>query len=239
VTEHGANASPSPPAGPAPDPAWRSRGAWIWFLAAVALLLAIDLGTKYLAFAFVADAPVAVDRADVTAILRNDPRALQALIPRHEPVVVAPHLLEFKLVLNPGAVFGTGAGMRWFFVGFTFVALAFATLLFARMTTARDRLTHLAIALIVSGGLGNLYDRLRYACVRDFIHPLPGVEFPFGITWPNGDPELWPYVSNVADAFLLVGIAILMIRLWNASPESPAKGPEAEASALTDGPTQS
>ena len=151
---------------------------------------------------------------------------LNALLPSHDPVEVIPGILNFTLVLNPGAVFGIGAGKRWIFVGFTLVAIAFAGWMFARWTTARDRWTHAALGLLVAGGLGNLYDRVLYACVRDFIHPLPGVKLPFGITWPNGSDEVWPYVSNVADAFLIAAIAMLLV----VSFRKPAPGSSAAGS---------
>ncbi|MBO6514574.1 MAG: hypothetical protein JJ974_11475, partial [Phycisphaerales bacterium] len=57
--------------------------------------------------------------------------------------------------------------------------------------------------------------RLVFACVRDFIHPLPGMKLPFGLTWPNGgSDEVWPYVSNVADLYLLIGIGLLLVYTW-------------------------
>ena len=196
------------PAGAERERAGGSFRAWVIFVALVALLTSADLISKDLAFERIADHPVVVKKEDALGLMRTQPQALNALIPRHEPVIVAPYLLEFKLVLNPGAVFGTGPGNRWFFVGFTIVALIVAVTMFARSTTRTQWLTHAGIALIVSGGLGNLYDRLVFACVRDFIHPLPGV------TWPGSTREVWPYVSNVADAFLLMGIAIVMVKLW-------------------------
>ncbi|MBL8744724.1 MAG: hypothetical protein JNK58_00045, partial [Phycisphaerae bacterium] len=55
-------------------------------------------------------------------------------------------------------------------------------------------------------------------------HPLPNASLPFGLRWPGGDPALWPYVSNVADAFLIIGIGLLMIRLWR-SPTHTAAAP--------------
>jgi lipoprotein signal peptidase len=203
--------------------AGRSWKSWTIFLALIALLTSADLVTKGLAFEHVAPTPVTLDRADVVYMLRTDPRLLQSLVPPHEPVIVVPYGLEFKLVLNPGAVFGTGPGMRWFFVGFTIVALTIATTLFATATTTRDWLTHTGIALIVSGGVSNLYDRLVFACVRDFIHPLPGVMI------PGTSRELWPYVSNVADAFLLVGIGIVMVKLWRAERTDTPEGTGADA----------
>ncbi len=194
--------------------AWRSRSAWTVLIISTLLALALDLGSKHLAFAHIAPDPVVVDRSDVMTQMAKDVRGLQALVPLHKAVTPIPHILEFKLVLNGGAVFGSGQGRRWFFIGFTGVALLFAIYLFARWTRANERWSHIAIGLILSGGLGNLYDRLTLACVRDFIHPLPGVTFPFGLSLPGGQREIWPYVSNVADAALLVGIIFLLIRIW-------------------------
>lgn len=188
--------------------AGRSILAWAVFLVLTGLFVSADLVSKDVAFARITDSPVEIEREDVLIFLHDQPQALNALVPVHEPVVVAPSLLEFKLVLNPGAVFGTGPGKRWFFIGFTGVALVVAIVMFAMSTRANQWLTHAGIALIVSGGVGNLYDRLTFGCVRDFIHPLPGV------TWPGSTREVWPYVSNVADALLLLGIAIVMVKLW-------------------------
>lgn len=190
----------------------RSARAWSVLLVAFVVALVMDLGTKSLAFARIADGPVRISR---DAVLRLPPSQINALVPRHEPIVVVPHVLELKLVLNPGAVFGLGAGGRWFFAAFTVGAIAFALWIFARWTRAGDWFAHLALALIVAGGVGNLYDRLVFACVRDFLHPL------YSLTFPGGRP-VWPYVSNVADAFLLVGIGMLMIFLWR--DERSARG---------------
>lgn len=192
-----------------------SRGAWILLLSVIAVGVALDLATKSLAFARIPDTPLEVKRNDVLATPIGQ---LQGLIPPHEPVIVVPHVLELKLVLNAGAVFGFGQGNRVFFITFTLAALGFAIWIFGWCTAARDRVAHIAIGLVISGGLGNLYDRVRFACVRDFLHPLPTANKPFGMTWPNGDAALWPYVSNVADAILLIGIGLLVIRLWRAGP---------------------
>lgn len=188
----------------------RSPRAWA-VLCSVALIgLVADLWSKAYAFAHVAGLPVVIDRQQVLSV--ND---LGYLIPRHEPVVAIDRLLEFTLVLNPGAVFGIGAGQRWFFVVFTVIACMVAMLLFVRWTHARDWMAHAGFGLIIAGGIGNLYDRLVFACVRDFIHPFPGVRLPLGIAWPGGNNELWPYVSNIADALLIVGIVLLMIHAWH------------------------
>jgi len=211
--------------------AWRFRGAWAALLVSIVLGVGVDLGSKSWAFSSLADAPVRVERSDALAKIRagvplnhvepigalreaGAPRAVwEPILPRHEPTVVVPSVLEFKLVLNAGAVFGSGQGKRWLFVGFTFVALGFCGYLFAVWSGPRDRLAHASIGLVVAGGVGNLYDRLVFGCVRDFLHPLAGVEWPFG--WRVfGGREVWPYVSNVADALLLIGIGVLLVKLW-------------------------
>ncbi len=203
-----------------PTSAWRSRAAWMWMILACVLAIAIDLGSKDLAFARVASRPVLVGREDVIRVSNAPelgPRAISqpeaGIVPRHDPLVVVPSLLNFQLVLNPGAVFGIGPGQRFFFIAFTVVALIFGMVMFAKWTTPRDRFAHAAIGLLIGGGLGNLYDRLAFACVRDFIHPLPDVHWPFGWTL-MGSREVWPYVSNLADLFLLIGIVMLLAHLW-------------------------
>ena len=204
---------PSPPTTPS-QPAWTSRRAWLLLLLVATIGLAADLWTKAWAFDHVAGYRVTVDRAAVLAIAQTDPRAIGRLIPNHPPLTVIPRLLDLTLVLNPGAVFGMGAGRRVFFMVFTLATVGFALFMFARWTLARDRFAHAAIGLLVAGGLGNFYDRWCFACVRDFIHPLPGVRFPFGWQPFGSGGQVWPWVSNVADAFLIVGILILAWQFW-------------------------
>lgn len=210
----------------APVSAWRSRAAWVWMTLACVLSIVIDLGSKELAFARVADQPVLVRRADVVRISKDPalgPRMISqseaGIIPKHAPVSVVPSVLDFQLVLNPGAVFGIGPGQRGFFIGFTVLALVFGLAMFAKWTGPRDYFAHASIGLLIGGGLGNLYDRLVFGCVRDFIHPLPGLLWPGGMK-VMGNPEVWPYVSNLADLFLLIGIVMLLIHLWKRDREA-------------------
>ena len=191
----------------------RDRAAWVTLLVTIALSLGLDLGSKAAAFRYVAGRPVEVVREHVLEVSKSDPRMVTTLVPLHDARVVVPEVLHFTLVLNPGAVFGIGPGKRWFFVGFTGLALAFGLGVFGLWTKPRDRMAHVGIGLLIGGGLGNLYDRLVYGCVRDFLHPLPGWEWPGGRKF-MGTSEVWPYVSNVADLFLLIGILMLMVHLW-------------------------
>jgi signal peptidase II len=200
----------------------RSRAAWAVLIILTVFGLATDLVSKAVAFRSIAARPVEVDRVEVLRAQR-DGRSLGSLVPAAS-VAVVPNLLDLSLVLNPGAVFGMGAGHRWFFVVFTGGALALAIWMFAAWTRPRDFVAHAAIGLLISGGLGNLYDRIMYACVRDFLHPLPGVVMPFGWNNPlSGGREVWPYVSNLADLWLLVGIGMLMWYLWRGGKKHAAE----------------
>ena len=189
-------------------PAYRSPRAWTLLLSLLFLGLALDIGTKYWSFAAVADDPVVLDREALTADPTLNP------IPHHNGIRVLPaHLLQFKLVINRGAVFGIGADQRGFFIGFTLVALIVGLYIFGAFTSARSRLAHTGLALILAGGIGNLYDRVVYGVVRDFLHMLPGWHLPFGWSWPGNNPEIFPWVFNIADVMLLTGMVLLMIHI--------------------------
>ena len=190
-------------------PAWRSPAAWAVLLVVFTLALAADLGTKSWSFRTVGDRPVVLDREQLLANPRYDPVGFgmrRAALPAD--------LLDFKLVLNPGAVFGLGANQRWFFVAFTIGALAVGLHVFAHYTDRRSFIAHIAIAMILAGGIGNLYDRLAFGRVRDFIHALPGRRLPFGWTWPGGSDQLYPWIFNIADAGMCVALLMLLIVMY-------------------------
>lgn len=224
--------SPTATTAPATLPAWASRAAWCRLMLVLVLALATDLVSKQLAFDRIAPNPVELDRQAVLHAAQTED-GVASLIPRHRPVTVIPSVLDLTLVLNRGAVFGLGQGQRWLFVAFTAVALGVGLWAFAMWTQRHQWLTHASLGLVLGGGLGNLYDRIVFACVRDFLHPLPGVSLPFGLRWPSGSGEVWPYVSNLADLYLILGIAGLVGHLWRAERDhrsvSPADSPERAA----------
>ena len=67
--------------------------------------------------------------------------------------------------------------------------------------------------MILAGGMGNLYDRIAFSVVRDFLHMFPGGKLPFDWHWPGGSTELFPWVFNVADLLLLVGMTLLLLHI--------------------------
>ncbi|MSR41189.1 MAG: signal peptidase II [Phycisphaerales bacterium] len=196
-------------------PAWKSAAAWYRLLVILVAVVLLDLATKAWAFHAVAMAPIELDRETVL----HDPHYQ---LPYHPGVDALPWgLLDFRLVLNHGAVFGIGQGSRLTFICFTIAATSAALLLFARGTRASMRLAHCAVALILAGGLGNLFDRMQYGAVRDFLHLLPGWNLPFGWQWPGcATSEVFPWIFNVADMSLLAGMALFIWGSWKAEKKS-------------------
>jgi len=85
----------------------------------------------------------------------------------------------------------------------------------SQKTTARDRWLCSALGLILAGTLGNLYDRLVFGGVRDFIH------WDYFFNWP---------VFNVADCCLVCGACLLLIQAFSPQPASqPDRDPTTTA----------
>lgn len=112
-------------------------------------------------------------------------------------------LVPLTLAFNKGAAFGIGIGedSRWLFVPITFVALGLLAVLF-KQAERGDWLRITAIALVVSGALGNLYDRVRWnRGVVDFIGPV--------------DLGFWHFpIFNVADIAITCGAIMLAVSFW-------------------------
>lgn len=201
-------------------PAWRSPVAWITLLLIFLFGLSVDLWSKSWAFDTVAGEPVVLDRNEILADSNWKP-------PWHDGVEVLPYgLLDLDLVVNHGAVFGIGQQSRGIFILFTIIAVVIATLIFAFWTRERSHWAHVGIALILAGGIGNLYDRIVYGAVRDFLHLAPGWDLPFGWQWPNGTAEIFPWVFNAADVLLLTGMAILILRSGGDRSDSRESTPD-------------
>jgi len=188
-------------ASPVPPVARRPRLIAAFFVV-VLLLLTGDLLLKWWAFDSFAG-PV-----DIPGVLAGD----DALPTRQ--TTLAPNMLALKLVLNQGAVFGLGQGYTWLFLIITVLAIGFVG--YVLLTSPADqRVMHLCLALILAGALGNMIDRITFGAVRDMLYLFPGVQLPFGWQWANGSREIYPWIFNLADVYLTVGIALMLLRsLW-------------------------
>jgi lipoprotein signal peptidase len=73
--------------------------------------------------------------------------------------VLIPKLLEFQTMMNDGALFGIGGGQTTLFLLASGVALVLVFVMFAQ-SPARSWVLQTALAAILAGALGNMYDRL-------------------------------------------------------------------------------
>ena len=181
---------------PSPKRAGKDKKAIVIAMVVVLIALGGDLLVKSLAFKNVAGFAV-------------DPNS----IPAHDAVNLVPSILSLKLVANRGAVFGIGQGQRWIFIILGLIAIAVIVTTFIK-SAANRRWMHIALALILAGALGNLYDRVMFSMVRDMLWLFPGVKLPFGWHWPKGNDELYPWVFNIADMALLFGLGVILILLY-------------------------
>ena len=180
------------------------------FLLVTLVVLAADLGLKTYAFNSVAGSPVVLDPAI--------PNTMG--VPYHDPFVLIPNVLHLQLTANTGAIFGMGKGSRWIFIVVSIVAVGFIGRVFWR-SPAQAKILHTALALILAGALGNLYDRFCFAAVRDMLHMFPGIDLPWNLTWPGGARGLYPWIFNIADVALLFGVLTVVWFTWKNAPPPP------------------
>lgn len=133
-----------------------------------------------------------------------------------DPIVLIPDVFGLTTNLNEGALFGMGQGKSLLFAGLSIIAALGVLIWLTIGGAARDAWLTVALAAIMAGILGNLYDRLGlpglkwqwpdpregqsvYA-VRDWLHvQIKAINF----NWP---------IFNFADCFLDIGAAML---LWH------------------------
>jgi signal peptidase II len=114
-------------------------------------------------------------------------------------------------VRNPGAAFGlfgdAPVAIRLtMFIGITLVAIAMIVSFYRKLAPG-DRFSALSLGLILGGAVGNLVDRVFRGEVVDFLNfRLWG-----GYQWPD---------FNLADSFIVVGVAFLVIELLAAEGEA-------------------
>ena len=127
-------------------------------------------------------------------------------------------VLAWKWAGNTGAAFSMLDG-RVALLAIVAIAALCGLVYWVYKTPEDDRFTQLALGLIASGAVGNLWDRLMLGYVRDFIYFDFDLPFHQSVTFI---PQRYP-VFNVADIAILGG-AILM--LWaTRTPAEPTDPP--------------
>jgi len=108
--------------------------------------------------------------------------------------------LDITRLHNPGAAFSmladAGGWQRWFFTGLAIVVSGLLLLWLRSLHARRDGILAVALALVLSGAIGNVIDRLEHGFVVDFIH----------VHWQQA---YFP-AFNIADAAITVGAIFLI-----------------------------
>ena len=104
--------------------------------------------------------------------------------------------MNFSLAFNYGAAFSflseAGGWQRWFFIIFSI----FIILIIGYLILFDKNSGYIAFSLILSGAIGNLYDRITLGYVIDFIE----------LHYKN---FYWP-IFNVADIAITIGVILLL-----------------------------
>ena len=104
-------------------------------------------------------------------------------------------LFNFTYLENRGAAFGILQDKRIFFIILTLAIVCALIYYFLKNYKTNPKVLNIALAMIISGAIGNFYDRLFQGYVVDFI------EFAF-VNFP---------VFNIADIFVTIGSILLII----------------------------
>jgi signal peptidase II len=178
------------------------RRSAVLFIAILAFTVAFDQGSK----AWARTLPVAPSGCAV-------PGDLLAHRCAGVPQSVVSGYWDWDLSFNRGAAFSTftgegGDGGAQLVLGLIAAIALIAIGISAWRSQPEQQLRRAAFALIAAGTLGNLIDRVRDGAVTDFVF------------WHFHDHP-WP-IFNVADAALLVGVAVLLVDGARAHRKIPA-----------------
>jgi signal peptidase II len=135
--------------------------------------------------------------------------ARKSLVPG-EHVELVGQFLTATRIENEGAFLGLGESLpptvrKMLFIGLPFVALIVAMIYLLR-SSKLNGLGRLGLALLIGGGLGNLFDRLVYGSVTDFFY----MDFGFFHTG----------IFNVGDMAIMVGVGMLLVSSY-VKPKKP------------------
>ena len=104
--------------------------------------------------------------------------------------------LNINLIWNKGIAFGLFSFNERIYYNILTVIIILITLILFWMSTKSEKLEKIAFLIIVGGSMGNIFDRLYYHMVPDFI------DFHIGnFHW---------FIFNVADIFISIGVLLLI-----------------------------
>ncbi len=115
-------------------------------------------------------------------------------------------IMDLRYVQNEGAAFSSFSGARWFLVSLVIVMLI-GLVVFVIKYKYKHPFFMISAVMVMSGGIGNLIDRVRFGYVVDYL-----------------DVKLFDFaVFNFADICVVLGALFLLIFLFWIEPKIAAK----------------
>ena len=114
--------------------------------------------------------------------------------------------LHITYTTNDGAAFGMMDGQRWVFIVVSTVAII-AFLAYLYLGHADNTLYAVSLSMVISGGIGNMIDRLGFGF---YINPKTGLGEVVDFIDFCG---IWDAIFNGADSFVCVGAGLLILAL--------------------------
>ena len=112
--------------------------------------------------------------------------------------IIITSFLKFNLIWNKGIAFGLLSLENNFYYNALTLIIFLITIILIYLMSKSKNVEKLGFLLIIGGSFGNIFDRLYYSSVIDFI------EFHIGnFHW---------FIFNVADIFIMIGVTILIFR---------------------------
>lgn len=130
-----------------------------------------------------------------------------ALVPSESLHLPWPGVFEITLAYNRGVAFGMLQGFGVYLVPIA-LAICIGAFVYSARHPREPRVSHLALALVAGGAIGNLIDRVALGQVTDMFW-FRLIDFP---------------VFNVADSCITVGTALLLWRGYRSSFEQGDAG---------------
>lgn len=167
----------------------------------------LDIFSKYIVFAHF-NAAVAVPGAPVPPTAKHYQISAKLWVPTdYKPIDVIPGFFSLRVVLNLGAVWGSFHGQTMLLTVFALVAIAFILYLVWRHQYSPGYQT--IFGLILGGAVANLWDRIFFGGVRDFLDFYIGTYH-----WPT---------FNLADCYIVIGICGYLLFEWHRDHDKAAK----------------
>ena len=122
----------------------------------------------------------------------------------YQQIVVIPDLFSWTLAYNTGAAFSfladASGWQRWFFAAIAIV-VSVVLVIWLKRLKRHETLLAVALAMVLGGALGNLYDRVVLGHVVDFIL----------VHWQSR----WFFPAfNLADTFITIGAILLALDMF-------------------------